>query len=224
MYTTREEWLKTAVARLEVVIFQNKDLVGRTPMKMPEKWAVSCGWCKGSSAKAVGTCVDPICSKDGTTHLFVVPTQEEVMSILGTLVHEMVHAIVGVKEKHLGKFKETITKIGLVGKPTQAGIGPDTIAWTVCEALAVELGPYPHAAMVPRAKPTKPSQWVRWQSVNWPKYTVLANTKKVIQYGMPRDPKGDEMTPMDPSKVFGVKQDPRQERLPNVDPVEPTDE
>lgn len=225
MKSTREEWLTEAVRLLEVAVFQNTALVGKKILKMPDKWQVTCGWCKGMTARGVGMCVDPVCSKDGTTHLFVVPTQEDPMSILGTLAHEMGHAIVGIKEAHKGKFVEATTLIGLVGKPTQCTIGPGTIAWTAAEKVLSTLGPYPHAAMVPRAKPTKPSPWIRWRSKSMPKFTVLANTKQVAKYGLPRDPKGEEMMPVDASKVFGIKQDPRQERLPNVDAkaVEPDD-
>ena len=215
--STREDWLVKAVKALEAGVFQNKNLVGDNKMSMPEKWAVTCGWCKGSSKYAQGVCVDPKCSKDGTTHLFIVPVQDQVMSILGTLLHEMVHAIVGVKEGHKRPFRECCKLIGLMGKVTSATIAKGTPTWTICEQIALQLGPYPHAAMVPHAKPTRPSPWVRWRSTTWPKYTILANTKHVIQYGVPRDPRGNEMIPVDPKKVFGIHHDPRQERLPGTD-------
>lgn len=221
---TREEWLTEAIRLLETDLFGLKGLVGKEVLKMPAKWQVTCGWCKGMTAKGIGMCVDPVCSKDGTTHIFVVPTQEDQMSIMGTLTHEMVHAIVGIKESHKGRFVEVSRLLGLVGKPTMCTVGPDTPAWTVCADIIRRLGPYPHAAMVPRAKPSKPSPWVRWRSKTMPKFTVLANTKQVAKYGMPRDPKGDEMMPVDPGKVFGIKQDPRQERLPNVEPQDPVDD
>lgn len=221
---TREEWLTEAIRLLEIDLFGEPDLVKKKLLKMPVKWQATCGWCKGMTARGIGMCVDPICSKDGTTHIFVVPTQEEPMSILGTLVHEMVHAIVGIKEGHKDKFVTVSRLLGLVGKPTHCTVGPDTIAWKICESVLKKLGKYPHAAMVPRAKPTKPSPWVRWRSKTIPKFTVLANTKQVAKYGMPRDPKGEEMTPVDPGKVFGIKQDPRQERLPNVDVAKDLDD
>ena len=103
----REAWLTKAVTKIEVSVFWPLEL------KMPEKWAVTCGWSKGASTKAIGVCVDPVCSKDGTTHLFVVPTQEHGLSVLGTLVHEMVHAIIGVKEGHRRPFVDLIKKLGM---------------------------------------------------------------------------------------------------------------
>jgi hypothetical protein len=203
----REAWLTRAVTKIEVSVFWPMEL------KMPEKWAVTCGWAKGASAQAIGTCVDPICSKDGTTHMFVVPTQENGMSVLGTLVHEMVHAIVGVKEGHRRPFLDLAKKLQMSKPATRSHPVPETPLWAKLQEILEALGPYPHAAMVPRKKPSKPQDWARWKSKKEPKYTVLVNTKKVAEFGIPRDPWGFEMTPVDPGKIFGLKLDPRQREL-----------
>lgn len=210
---TREEWLVAAIRELEKCVFANPELVGREPVKMPEKWKVTCGWCKGMSSKGVACCVPKGQSKDGTTHLFVVPTEDNPWEVLSHLVHEMIHASDDCASGHAGHFKEVMKRLGLDGKPTKCGVAKGSIADRECQGILQRLGPYPHQAMAPRKKPTKPSPWVRWKSKTWPKYTVLINTKKVIQYGIPRDPKGDEMMPVDPEKVFGIKADPRQETL-----------
>jgi hypothetical protein len=217
MMNTREEWLAEAVRRLDAGVFQNPALMGKQLAKMPEKWQVTCGWCKGMSSNSIACCVYPECSKNQTTHLFVIPTQDDPFSVMGSLTHEMVHAIVGKTHAHGGDFLKMVRVIGLVGKPTQCTAIRGTALGDVCEAIIKDIGVYPHAAMVPFRKPTKPSPWVRWKSKNWPEFTVLANTKKVAKYGLPRDPKGDEMMPVDPDKVFGIKQDPRQPKLPHVD-------
>lgn len=213
----REEWLNRAVVLIEQYVFEPEDL------KMPEKWAISCGWSKGASAKAVGVCVDPSCSKDGTTHLFVVPTQEVALDVLGTVAHEMIHAIVGHEHKHGGRFREVALQLEFSPKMTTTAPVPGTPAYAAIEEVLKELGPYPHAAMVPRRKPTKPHGWARWRSKQEKTYCVLVNTKKVAAFGIPRDPWGKEMEPVDPKKIFGVVIDPRQRDLFELPPTKEED-
>jgi hypothetical protein len=203
----REEWLTLAIQKIEQAVFNPLD------KRMPKKWKATCGWVKGASAHAIGVCVDPICTKDGTTHIFVMPTQENSMEVLGTLTHEMIHAIVGVDAGHKEPFKFVVKKLQMSKPMTKSHPVAGTPLWTKLEQILLELGPYPHAAVVPRKKPTKPHGWARWKSVKEEKYTVLANTKKVAKFGMPRDPWGFEMVPVDPSKIFGVHPDPRQKDL-----------
>ena len=208
----REDWLNRAVVLLEKYVFEPQEL------KMPEKWAVSCGWSKGASSQAIGVCVDPTCSKDATTHMFIIPTQDDAMSVLGTLAHEMIHAIVGIDQKHGGRFREVAHLLEFSPKMTTTAPVPGTPAYAAIEVARAELGHYPHAAMVPRKKPSKPHEWARWRSVKEKKYCVLANTKKVAEFGIPRDPWGFEMEPVDPKKIFGVHIDPRQKDLFELPP------
>lgn len=213
----REDWLNRAVGLLEEYVFAPIDL------KMPEKWAVSCGWSKGASAKAIGVCVDPVCSKDGTTHLFIVPTQDDAMGVLGTLAHEMIHAIVGLDQKHAGKFRVVALQLEFSPRMTSTGPVKDTPVYAAMEVVLGMLGPYPHAAMVPRKKPTKPQPWARWRSVKEKTYCVLVNTAKVIEFGIPRDPWGFEMKPVDPKKIFGLVLDPRQKDMFELPPEKEDD-
>lgn len=213
----REEWLTKAIIKIEMAVFWPLQ------MKMPTKWKATCGWSKGASAKAIGVCVDPVCAKDGTTHIFVIPTQDNAMNILGTLTHEMIHAIIGVDAGHKAPFREVVKKLEMSKPMTSSHPVPETALWKALEEILAGLGPYPHAAMVPRKKPSKPQPWARWKSAKEPKFTVLANTKKVAQYGLPRDPWGFEMVPVDPGKIFGLKLDPRQKNLFEL-PGEPDDD
>lgn len=209
----REEWLEKSVKLLEEKVFKNPSLMEH-PSAMPEKWKITCGWAKGVTDRCMGACVDPVCSKDGTTHLFIIPTQEDSFSVLSTIVHEMIHAIVGIQEGHTGKFRDMALYLQMTKPMTSSHIVPETPVYNVVMEILEIMGPYPHAAMVPKMKPTKPTQWVRWRSRKAPLYTVLANTKQVIEHGIPRDPWGKEMVPCDPGKVFGV-QDNRKDKLPD---------
>lgn len=189
-------WLSKAVVAI------NNEVFKPVKLEFPEKWAISCGWVKGSGPKAIGVCVDPLCSADGTTELFVVPTQSEPMSVLGTITHEMVHAIVGLKEKHDGMFISVCKALGMKKPWTQCGPVPGTALWSTIEGIAQALGPYPHAAVVPRKKPTEPQTEHRWISRRNPKFGVLISTGTIIKIGRPKDPWGEDLIPKYPDRVF----------------------
>lgn len=199
---TREEWMTKAINQIEQVVFKPIDL------RMPEKWAVTCGWCKGSSAKYVGVCVDPICSADGTTHIFIVPTEDDGLQVLRILAHEMVHAIVGIDEKHGGRFAEVCDQLQFTHPYTAAMPEIGTPVYAELQATLDALGPYPHVRMVLKKKPKKESKWVRLFSSSDDEYTLRISTLSIERFGMPRDPNGKEMLFADPEK------DPRQ---PEVD-------
>lgn len=206
---TREEWMSEGIRQIEKAVFNPIDL------KMPEKWAVSCGWAKGASAKFIGICVDPICSADGTTHIFVVPTEDDGFRVLQVLAHEMIHAIVGLEEKHGGKFAELCDALGFSYPYTQALPEPGTSTFEALGIILLNLGPYPHVRMILKKKPKKESKWVRLLSASDEEYTVRISTLSIERFGMPKDPNGKEMLFADPTKDPRQEApDPRQEPLP----------
>lgn len=207
----REQWLSEAVVKIEERVFLEHDPTWR----MPDRWAVTCGWAKGQSAGAVGVCVDPICSEAGVTELFITPTLSSSMLVLQVLSHEMIHAIAGIEEKHGGKFAEMCDALGFVGNYKQAIPGKETECFRELETILETLGPYPHAAMILKKKPVKPSNWIRLVSRHDEKYTLVISTKSIERFGVPRDPKSDELVFCDPS------QDPRK-RVFVIDERQPT--
>lgn len=193
-YRTREEWLVRAMERLDDLFFDN---IGR---KLPEKMRVSCGFPRGH-ARAIGQCWDPEVSTDGTYEMFICPTQAEPIPVLATLLHEMVHACVGIKAGHKKPFKDlAIKEFGLAGKPTATFAEPNTPVYAKLMALAEELGPYPHAPMQKKMKPKKEPKWVRLYSPREPSYGVVLNKDKLEEFGRPKDPWGDEMKFKDEEK------------------------
>ena len=96
---------------------------------------VSCGWpSRGggvSRAVVVGQCFPPSVCKDGTPQIFISPRLSESMEVLGTLLHELVHASVGCQYGHRKVFSQAARLVGLVGPPTET---PSVIA---CVPLAV---------------------------------------------------------------------------------------
>lgn len=186
--TTREQWLTKAVSALNTQVFDDQ---------MPKAWSVTCGQYFGKNANILGTCVDAEVSTNGTTSIFISPALQDPMDVLGTLVHEMIHAVVGVQEKHGGKFKKMAIELEM-SMPAKSTLPvPDTVLWTRLERLSAELGPYPHAALNPIEKPKRVSALMTFVSPEDPEYTVSASMEKVIRLGFPVDPWGNQMVAKD---------------------------
>ena len=189
-YSTREEWLQAAVLLLKETLFDPRELW------LPPILRVSTGFCGG---KAIGICVDPDCAKDGSTSIFIDPQLgEDAVVVLATLLHEMVHASVGIECKHKGKFVEVIRDLGLDGKPTATFAAKDSELYQTLVGLFVKLGEYPHAPLVRKRKETKPHAWVSYISVSDEDFIVRANKNTVAEKGPPKDFNGEDMVPKNP--------------------------
>ncbi len=129
-HTYRESWLDDA-ARI---------LAQRLGMTLPP-YRVSCGFPLGSR-KAIGQCWSPTCSGDKATEMFVSPSLSSPVEVLAVLVHEMVHAELGVDKKHGPEFKARALNVGLEGRMTATHAGERLTA--VLVDVEQTLGPYPH--------------------------------------------------------------------------------
>ena len=192
----RETWLLAATRLLETEYF-NK------PSKaLPKKLAVSCGIPKGSS-RAIGQCWDPRIASDGTTHIFICPSLENPIEILGTLLHELIHACVGLQERHGGHFATMARKIGLQGKLTATYVEKETDLYKKLEEMLVILGDYPHKAMHKNKrvalKPQRPKR-IKLVSPDSPEYTVTISSEVYEAMGSPKDPWGGVMIPLTKEK------------------------
>lgn len=189
----REQWLNEGMELLKNKYFAEYDTtVGR----FPEKLRVSVGWCR--SKKAIGECWNPECSTEGAVEMFISPKLGEPVEVLACLLHELIHAFIGNDKKHGSEFKELARKFGLAGKLTATYAEPESILWVELKGLAEQLGDYPHKAMMlsgllVKEPSTKEKLWVRYVSTKIPSYKVVASTRQVDQYGVPRDPLGEEM-------------------------------
>lgn len=145
---TREEWLTTAVHRLERRVFSEHGY------RMPPHWRVSCGWPITGATRAknpvIGQCWNLHCSADEHNEMTISMAIDDPVRVLDVLTHEMVHAIVGVEHGHKGPFKHLATAIGLEGKMTATVAGAELRE--TLESIARGLGPYPHGAITPETK------------------------------------------------------------------------
>ena len=141
-FTNREEWLGVAVQELAPLFTRN----GYT---IPDKVKVSCGWgagSRGTSKKILGQCWAPEASAGGNHEIFIAPSVDKPVLALGVLLHQLVHAVVGVKYGHKAPFKAACDKLGLSGKATQALPGEALNRWLETDLLP-KLGAYPHDAL-----------------------------------------------------------------------------
>jgi SprT-like family len=151
-FKTREEWLEGAV---EEMIPQFR-AAGYTIPKVH----VSVGWpsvrSMSSKQPRIGECWDKTASADKVAHVFISPRLDDVTGewgVVSTLVHEIVHAVVGCKAGHGAEFRKCALAVGLEGKMTATVAGEDLMEHI--KKWAKDLGEFPHAKINPLMKPTK---------------------------------------------------------------------
>lgn len=142
---TREQWLLDA-AHLMTPWLKEAG-AGAAP-----NYRVSVGWplgrkkAGGKGNHAIGQCFPAVASQDGHFEMFISPELVEPSRVCDVLLHEMVHAFVGLEAKHGKEFKLIAVRVGLAGKMTatvaSAALKPKLTA------LALKLGPYPHGELV----------------------------------------------------------------------------
>ena len=100
---------------------------------------------KGGKLKRIGECWSNLASADNTTEIFICPSQSEPVAVLAILLHELVHAAVGLECGHKGPFKRVALALGLEGK--MRATVPGASLTKDLQALSDTLGDYPHAAL-----------------------------------------------------------------------------
>lgn len=191
-HDTREGWLTSAMRAIEKKIFNDAGY------DLP-KMRVSCGFPKATTARAIGQCWDTKVSADETYEMFISPTLGNPVEILATLLHEMIHACVGIDEGHKGAFRKLAKEFGLEGKMTATYAAEETELCFYLTILGDRLGSYPGAVMkpVPKEKGKGGSGWVRLQSPENSIFKVVISPKFVEEFGVPKDPWGNDMVPVE---------------------------
>lgn len=175
----REEWLAAAVCEM-------RPWFADQGQPLPELIRVSCGWPSrgGLSAKkrSIGQCWNPIASADAATEVFISPVLADPVRVLDVLVHELVHAAVGVDKGHKGPFRTLATALGLIGKMTETKAGPELVVRL--NVMSEILGKYPHAVL--DAKAGRKAQGTRMLKAVCPAcgFTMRA-AAKWVEYGLP---------------------------------------
>jgi len=178
MSVTREEWLIQATNALRDDFPEDA--------QVPEKVRVTCGWPshggRATKKRVTGECWSAKKSKDDHFEIFISPVEDVSINVLGTLIHELVHAAVGLKAGHKAEFRAAATALGLEGKMTETIVGAELRErlHTLCK----EIGDYPHAALDPTQQ--KKPQTTRMLKIQCPDCDWMARTsKKWMDLGLP---------------------------------------
>lgn len=183
---TREGWLH------EVLKWTSKDIFGcgEAP-SLPDNIKVSVGWPSagglGKKTRVIGQCWSFEQSDGKFSEIFISPLLGDAQEAVETLVHEAVHATVGVKEKHKGDFARVSRTIGFLPPWTQTPASPE-----LAEKIKDFLGSfekYPHAAINPKSieGPAKPQtcRQLKLLCADPSCGYTIRTTRKWIELGMP---------------------------------------
>ena len=115
---------------------------------------VSCGWpsqgALGRDSYVMGQCFRQEVCADGVAQIFISPRLADSIEVLGTLLHELLHACVGCQYGHGKQFSQPARLLGLVGPPTATRVGPQLAV--VLQSCVERMGSYPHAPIVVASK------------------------------------------------------------------------
>jgi len=168
--------------------YLKEEFFTESKMRLPARIMVSCGIPSGSK-NAIGQCWDPIMTKDRTIHIFICPSQSDTVQVLGILLHELIHAALGLHHKHDRVFQGAIKRVGLKGKPTSTFVGEGTALYTQLQTTLGKLGSYPHSAMIKKTS-TKKEQadpLITLISQTDPDYRLKIK-ESLLEQGLPTDP------------------------------------
>lgn len=176
-FNTREEWLN-------FVMDEVRPVFKGISAPLPAKIRLSVGFTSnGYRGKAIGECWDSKASGDKNFEIFVKPDQDEAVRVAGILVHELVHAAVGIDHGHKLPFKRIAVQLGLEGKMTATTEG--AAFKEMIAPILKRAGPLPHKRL--SAYRTKKKQGTRLLKCECEicGYTVRV-TKKWLDAGAPR--------------------------------------
>lgn len=142
-YMFKEQWLSEA---LEQFIRSHFRAAG---YDVPNHIRLSTGWpSRGALAqkkRTIGQAWSTESSEDGVHETIISLYLDDPIKVLGVLIHEVCHHVVGVEQGHGKAFVDCMKAVGLTGKPTATDESDELVRelkkW--CKAL----GPYPHAKL-----------------------------------------------------------------------------
>lgn len=110
------------------------------------KFRVSIGFTSlGANGGANGQCWSDICTEDKHFTIFIAPSEATSMAIAAVLNHELIHAAVGLREGHKGKFAEVMKATGMQRPFTCSVPGDEFKEWV--QPFIDQLGEIPHAPL-----------------------------------------------------------------------------
>jgi hypothetical protein len=136
-FETREQWLQAA-AKIFRTWFDDEEHT------VPDVVRISVGYAKGAKTNSIGWCYRSEAAEDKIHQIFISPELTDVVSVLATLLHELVHSATD-GHGHDKVFGKVARALGLTGKMT-ATVPSEDLTKDLKE-LAESLGEYPHAKL-----------------------------------------------------------------------------
>lgn len=149
-HATRESWLTAAYVGLQP-LFTSLD----HPIKSPVRIAMGFPSSGALSMKRprIGECWSVETSTSGHVEIMVSPLIDDTLEIIATVAHELGHAVLGPKVGHKKPFANLMVALGLEGKA--ASTRPGALFKQRVEPLLEQLGPFPHARLIPLSRDKK---------------------------------------------------------------------
>lgn len=207
---TREEWLVAAKDRM-------RPWFAALGFPLPKRIRVSCGF-TSSPRRSLGQCWAEWVSRDKSFEIFITPVLDDPVEVLSVFVHELCHTAAGIAAGRRGPFRRAALAIGLEGP--MRSTKPSRELKERLNALAEQLGPYPHAELraftrkprTPGGEPPttgpKPQAGSRLKKLSCPACGYLVRTtQKWIAVGLPTCPCGTPMVVVDPSVLNPKRSD-----------------
>lgn len=180
----REQWLNALAGEMRTELFR--------PIEVPvtDKVRVSVGFPlrKGKGQHAIGQCFTDTVSKDGHFEVFISPELNTPLEVAEVLLHELVHAAVGIPAGHKKPFAVVAGKLGLEGKMTATYAGKPLTA--KLGQIITTLPKWPHAAIditMMKKGSGPPKQSTRMLKVVCMKACgfYFRTTQKILDAGLP---------------------------------------
>jgi len=181
----REDWLtKAAEAMANWFVEIDREV---PPMR------VSVGWPGGRAKKnvTVGQCWPTTAAEDGVAQIFLSPVRgaADTVNVLGTLLHEMIHAVDDCASGHAKDFIVMARSLGFEAKWTSSDNRTEDLTERLT-ALAEILGEFPSAAIVSgRAADSPKTQSTRMLKVvcqdEGSEFKVRMTRKMIDEVGFP---------------------------------------
>ena len=188
---TREAWLNACA---DQILEKHREVFamhfGDVGVERLRHLKVSTGFpSRGGLTKVIGQCWKAKTAEDEVSHhIFINPRLTDVVEVVATLAHEMVHAADDCENKHKGPFLRAVRDMGLEGKATATCAGAAFAEWA--RSLDVVIGQYPHVGLVPMMEEKKQTTRMIKLEADCCGY-VLRTTRKWIDVGLPSCPCGN---------------------------------
>ena len=142
---TREQWLNELAAAMRPIFAGAPG----GPWPVPDKLRISVGWpserALSKKKRVIGQCWHPKCSADAHHEIFVSPVLGDAHQAAETVLHEMIHAVVGTECGHKGAFVACAKAVGFL-KPWTSTPASDELKARLQGVLA-NLPAFPHATL-----------------------------------------------------------------------------